>query len=67
MLEMVILGEDGHQFVVHIKSIVEAPVIGASIKCGLCKQQTKVKMKGIPHRIEHEQHPIDNNQTKLKE
>jgi len=67
MLEMVIVARDGHQFLIRIKSIVEAPVIGASIECGVCKKETTVLRKGIPHRLNNSPHPIDKNQTSMKE
>lgn len=54
-----------HLFVVDIESVLEAPQLGASMKCGKCGFQGKVSHVGTPGRKNREPRPVDDNQNSI--
>lgn len=66
MLEIEIVGEDNHIFVVHIESVLNTPVRGQEIKCGVCGDTVVIRSVGVPGRI-REPKPTAKGQKKLFE
>lgn len=61
----VMLVNHPHLFVVEIESVLEAPEIGASMKCGKCKFQGKVARVGTPGRKQRGERPTAPGQKSM--
>ncbi len=65
-LEMEVVTECNHNFVIDVPSVVEAPQPGASINCKICHRDTIIRKTGLPHRKGRENFQQDKNQTSIK-
>jgi hypothetical protein len=62
----VMLENHPHLFVVEIDSVLEAPKVGASMKCGKCGVQGTIARVGVPGRKgQREQHIASDNQSSI--
>jgi hypothetical protein len=64
-LEIEVMMEDNHLFVMDIDSILEAPQPGASMICRKCGKPGKIARVGAPGRKNREPRPTDNRQTSI--
>jgi len=61
----VMLENHPHLFVVEIESVLEAPQVGASMKCGKCKFHGIISHVGTPGRKQRNPHPTDDKQSSI--